>query len=195
MLTNVTRASEEARSYEGGSVTVGCVTEIRAGVPEDVMAIADINVRSWQVSFRGYFPNEFLDSLNSRDREPFVLDVLTSGPPHHLAVAVEEDQVIGFVMLGPPLDADVDAASTLELYSLYIEPERIRTGLGRLLMGEALRYLREGPWTSGVLWAPSAVERTCRFYEAAGWYVDGEKTEEIPAGNPVDHVRYRIDLE
>ena len=164
-------------------------------MPGDAEAIADINIRSWQASFHGHFPDEYLDSLNPRDREPLVRDVLSSGPPHHVAVAVEDERVIGFVMLGPPFDTDVDATHTLELYSLYIEPVRIGTGLGRLLMEDALRYLRDGPWTSAVLWAPRGVERTCRFYEAAGWHVDAQKTQETPAGNPVDQVRYRIFLE
>jgi ribosomal protein S18 acetylase RimI-like enzyme len=170
------------------------VIQLRAATRDDAPSIAAINVRSWQVSFRGYFPDRFLDALNPAARESFVTEVVTSGPPHHVTVATEDDLVVGYVMLGPPFDDDVDANETLELYSLYIEPGRIGTGLGRLLMDEALRYLRQGPWKAAVLWAPKRVERTCRFYETAGWVADAEKTEEVPAGNPVLQVRYRIEL-
>jgi len=183
-------------SSEGGRLRGyrSVVIQLRAATRDDVPAIAAINVRSWQVSFRGHFPDHFLDALDPADRESFVTEVVTSGPPHHVTVATEDDLVVGYVMLGPPFDDDVDAIETLELYSLYIEPERIGTGLGRLLIDEALRYLRQGPWKAAVLWAPKAVERTCRFYEAAGWVAEAEKTEDVPAGNPVLQVRYRIEL-
>ncbi|MFQ5968561.1 MAG: hypothetical protein ACE5MI_13285 [Acidimicrobiia bacterium] len=46
-----------------------------------------------------------------------------------------------------------------------------------------------------MLWTLRDAERTSRFYETAGWSLDGaEKVEEIPEGNPVVQVRYRIDL-
>jgi GNAT superfamily N-acetyltransferase len=103
--------------------------------------------------------------------------------------------VVGFAILGPVRDSDLDASAVHELYSLYVEPDRIGTGLGRLLMDDALGYLRRGPWTTATLWTLRDVTRTRRFYEEAGWSADGtDKTEEIPEGNPVVQVRYRIDL-
>lgn len=171
------------------------VASIRRAVPGDAQAIAEINVRGWQASFRGIFPDGFLDNLDPQDREPWVSDVLSTGFPYHAVVAVEGEETVGFVLLGPPMDPELNASEIHELYSLYIEPKRIGTGLGRLLMDEALRYLRGGAWASAVLWAPREARRTCRFYERAGWYPDGvEKTEEIPTGNPVVQVRYRIEL-
>ena len=62
-------------------------------------------------------------------------------------------------------------------------------------MDNALQYLRNGEWAYAVLWTLQDAQRTSRFYEKAGWYLDGaERTEEIPEGNPVVEVRYRIDL-
>jgi GNAT superfamily N-acetyltransferase len=169
--------------------------EVREATPADVSAIAEINVRGWQVALRHLLPDEFLDAMDPDEREPFVEEMVRSGHPHHIAVAVEEDRVVGYVMLGPPLTEDLDASRIHEVYSLYIEPDRIGTGLGRKLMDHALEYLRAGGWDYAVLWTLRDAERTSRFYETAGWFLDGaEKVEEIPEGNPMAEVRYRIDL-
>jgi len=169
--------------------------EVREATPADVSAIAEINVRGWQVAFRHLFPAEFLDAMDPEEREPLIEEMVRRGHPHHVAVAVEEDRVVGYVMLGPPLTEDLDASRIHEVYSLYIDPDRVGTGLGRRLMDHALEYLRVGGWDYAVLWTLRDVERTSRFYEAAGWFLDGaEKVEEIPEGNPMVEVRYRIDL-
>lgn len=172
------------------------MTKLRPAGPEDAAPIAELNVRSWQVSYRGVFPDEFLDEMKTREQQVrWLTEVLAEGSQFRTTVAVATGNMVGFAILGPARDSDLDASTFHELYSLYVEPDRIGTGLGRVLMDDALRYLRSGPWAAAVLWTLRDVTRTRRFYEAAGWSPDGtEKTEEIPAGNPVVQVRYRIDL-
>lgn len=157
--------------------------------------IAAINVRGWQTAFRHIFPEDFLDQMDPGEREPLVDQMLSKGHPYHVAVVEDNGKVVGYVMLGPPRSAEFNTSKVHELYSLYIEPDRTGTGLGQILMDDALKYLQEGGWEAAVLWTPQWAGGTARFYEKAGWYLDGaEKTEEIPAGNPVTQVRYRIDL-
>jgi GNAT superfamily N-acetyltransferase len=171
------------------------MVEIRPAGPADVSTIAAINVRGWQAAFRGIIPDDFLDQMDAQKRKSFVDEVISRGAPYHVVVAVDEDTVIGYVMLGPPISEDLNASQFHELYSVYIEPDRIGTGLGHLLMNHVLEYLRDGDWGHAVLWTLQDAERASRFYERTGWYLDGaEKTEEIPEGNPVTQVRYRIDL-
>jgi predicted N-acetyltransferase YhbS len=171
------------------------MVDIRSADQDDVSKIAAINVRGWQAAFRDIIPQEFLDRMDPEERESFVDQVISEGDPYHVAVADDDGEVVGYVMLGPPLSEDLKAFAVLELYSLYIEPGRIGSGVGRSLMGHALQYLRNGPWKYAVLWTLQGAQRTSRFYEKAGWYLDGtEKTEEIPEGNPVIQVRYRIDI-
>lgn len=171
------------------------MTKHRSAGPEDAASIAELNVRSWQVSYRGVFPDEFLDEMKTRQQVRWLTGVLAEGSQFRTTVAVGIGNVVGFAILGPVRDSDLDPSTVHELYSLYVEPDRIGTGIGRLLMGDALQYLRSGPWSAAVLWTLRDVTRTRRFYEAAGWSPDGrEKTEEIPEGNPVVQVRYRIDI-
>ena len=166
---------------------------IRTATPDDVSAISDINVRGWQAAFRGLFPDEFLDALDPRRRDADFSVAVTSRV-HHTAVAVDED-VVGFVGLRPPEPEDGDPDRVHEIWGLYVEPTRIGTGVGRELMAHALDYLSTGVWDHAILWTLRDVDRTCRFYETAGWYRDGkEKVWELPAGNHVNLVRYRCDL-
>lgn len=168
---------------------------IRSAGIADVSTIAAINVRGWQAAFRNIIPEDFLDQMDAETKESFVGRVISRGPPYHVAVAVEEETVIGYVMLGPPISEDLDASRVHELYSLYIEPDRIGTRLGHHLMDHVLEYLRNGEWNHAVLWTFQDAERASRFYERTGWFPDGaEKTEEIPEGNPVIQVRYRMNL-
>jgi GNAT superfamily N-acetyltransferase len=171
------------------------MVRIRTATPDDVSVIAEINVRGWQVAFRGLFPDEFLDTLDPKNRESAFAERLTGGPPYHAAVAVD-DKPVGFVALGPPEDEDIDATRVLEIWGLYIEPERIGTGIGRIIMDHALDHLHTAGRDHAILWTLRDVDRTCRFYEAAGWYRDGEeKVWEVPKGNSVTLVRYRFDLD
>lgn len=168
---------------------------IREATPEDVPIICGINVRGWQVAFRGVFPDEFLDAADPRDRESAFAEMVVNGPDQHSVVALDDGEVVGFVILAPPDTEDLEPASVHELWGLYIEPERFGTGVGRILMDHALDYLQAGGWEQGILWTLRDVERTCRFYETAGWYRDGgERLWEIPEGDTVVLVRYRFDL-
>ncbi len=104
---------------------------------------------------------------------------------HRLTVAVEDDTVIGFTYLGP-----TPAAGVCELYAIHVEPGRVGTGVGRMLMADALPYL--GP--RAVLWVLEGNTRARRFYERGGWVADGE-TRQAPMGGEVTRqVRYARSL-
>lgn len=171
------------------------MVNIRSAGRCDVPKIAAVNVQGWQAAFRDIIPEDFLDRMDPEERHTFIGQMISVGDPYHVAVAEEDGEVVGFVMLGPPISEDLESSAIHELYSLYIEPDRVGTGLGRSLMDHALEYLRNGVWNEAILWTFRDAQRTSRFYETAGWYRDGgEKTEEIPEGNPVSQVRYRIQI-
>jgi GNAT superfamily N-acetyltransferase len=113
------------------------MTKLRPAGPEDAAPIAELNVRSWQVSYRGVFPDEFLDEMKPREPQVrWLTEVLAEGSSFRTTVAVASGKVVGFAILGPVRDSDLDASTAHELYSLYVEPDRIGTGIGRLLMDD-----------------------------------------------------------
>ena len=81
-----------------------------------------------------------------------------------------------------------------ELLAIYLEPDAVGKGIGRVLFERSVEDLRERGYDVATLWVLETNARAPRFYEAAGWSADGAtKTEERP-GAVLREVRYRKDL-
>jgi GNAT superfamily N-acetyltransferase len=95
------------------------------------------------------------------------------------------DAVWGFARTGPCADADAPGAG--EVHGLYVDPDRIGTGLGRSLFGRAVAdlALRHSPV---VVWHFAANALAARFYERAGFVLDGARR---PSEYGVAEVRRR----
>ena len=163
---------------------------IRRATPDDVAAIADVNVRSWQAAYRGLIPDAFLDGLRAdavaaRWRQVLGQEI------HDVAVCEQGGRVVGFTSVGRLRDGDA-AADTGELLTLYLDPAVWRRGLGRQLMAWALDTARERRWLRMILWVLRDNLAARRFYEAAGFRADGA-TRERTFGGPIVEVRYVID--
>lgn len=42
--------------------------KVRAALPADAFAVAEVHVRSWQLGYRGLLPDAYLDALRPADR-------------------------------------------------------------------------------------------------------------------------------
>ena len=108
---------------------------------------------------------------------------------HRLTVAEDFERVVGFSYVGPS-----ETAGAAELYAIHVDPAVVGTGVGRLLMANALTQLAEIGSGSGseraVLWVLAANERARRFYDRGGWSPDGETRVEAISGEPVRQLRY-----
>jgi GNAT superfamily N-acetyltransferase len=151
--------------------------------------MADLNVRVWQVSFRGAVADEVIDQQDPTPRARFFAEHLPSTPPSFTEVAIEDDVIVGFVHVGP--NRDPDAADLLEVYGLYVDPDQHRRGIGTVLMRRALEWIGT-TGTGATLWTLRAVAATRRFYEAMGWHPDGTTKTETAGDHPLHQVRYRI---
>jgi ribosomal protein S18 acetylase RimI-like enzyme len=151
----------------------------------DELAVAELHVRSWQEAYRGIMPAEFLAALDPRERaERYEFEGDEDAPTTVLAV----EPLIGFVTFGASRDAD--ASGLGEIYALYVDPESYAGGIGRMLMAEARRRLREGGFDAAVLWVLRGNHRAQRFYEREGWTPDGASRLEEPYGIVSDVIRF-----
>jgi GNAT superfamily N-acetyltransferase len=168
------------------------VPAIRDATPDDALAIARVHVRAWQAAYRGLIADEFLDGLRPEDRAATY--TLGSGDPTapRTFVAEADGEIRGFATTGPC--RDVDAREAGELYALYVDPPRWRTGTGRILLDHAGERLREEGFGVAVLWVLRGNEGAERFYESAGWLRDGAEREEQPYGIVSNVVRMRRSL-
>jgi GNAT superfamily N-acetyltransferase len=148
----------------------------------DELAVARVHVRSWQEAYRGLMPAAYLDALDPRDRAArytFESDD-PAAPTTVVAVAEEHGQevVLGFTTFCPSRDEDAEGLG--EIVALYVDPDRHRGGVGRLLMAEARRRLSGAGFTEAILWVLDGNARAASFYEREGWVPDGARRVERP---------------
>jgi GNAT superfamily N-acetyltransferase len=134
---------------------------LRDANPDDALAIARVHVRAWQVAYRGLIDDEYLERLRPEDRA----EVYRLGDPDPTApeilLAEAGGEIWGFASSGPSRDAD--AAGAGELYALYVDPERWRTGTGRLLLAAVTERFRAAGFERAVLWVLRGNETAERF--------------------------------
>jgi GNAT superfamily N-acetyltransferase len=170
------------------------VIRIREGTPKDAEAIAGIHVRAWQDAYRGQLDDEYLDGLKVEDRLEMHRAALGSPPvDYRMWLAEDEGRAVGFAVTAKSQDADAEDR-TAEVYAIYLEPDRVGTGVGRALLEHAVDDLRARGFTTATLWVLETNEPARRFYEIAGWKPDGAVTSERVDCEMRPTLRYRLDL-
>jgi ribosomal protein S18 acetylase RimI-like enzyme len=167
---------------------------IREAEPKDARAIAEVHVRAWRAAYRGQLTDDYLDELTVEGRledQRRSLEAPMAG--WRTWLAEDGDAPIGFAVTGPSQDADADRR-TGEVYAIYLEPDRVGTGAGRLLFEHAVGDLRERGFTTATLWVMESNDQARRFYEIAGWKPDGITTSERVDCEMRPTLRYRTDL-
>jgi GNAT superfamily N-acetyltransferase len=154
--------------------------EIRDAQPGDEIAVAELHVRAWKAAYRGLLPEDFLDELAPEHRIPgYRFGERDPRAPRTL-LAFDGEVLLGFATFGPCRDED--AAGAGELFALYIDPGRWRSGAGRALLLPARERLRELGFPEAVLWVLCGNVAAERFYAADGWSRDGSSRWEDPWG-------------
>jgi GNAT superfamily N-acetyltransferase len=159
---------------------------VRPARVDDAPAIARIQTRGWQVAYRHVFPPVRLDAGGFVDEGRWRERIVH--PPRGWATIVADSSgaVAGFACVGPSRD-QLDVG---ELYAIYVDPGRWRSGAGRALIAEAERALA-GRWGEATLWVLEENPRAQAFYAAAGWTPDGARKAEERFGVAAPEVRYR----
>lgn len=151
--------------------------ELREARRGDELRVAELHVRSWQEAYSGLMPAEFLAGLDPRDRAARYTFESEEGPTTVLALD-EGEALLGFASFGRSRDEDLPDHG--EVGALYVDPDRHRGGVGRLLMAEARRRLAADGYTDAFLWVLDGNDRAREFYEREGWVADGARREENP---------------
>ena len=119
---------------------------IRSATPDDVPQIAKVHVESWQESFRGIAPEDYLASMSVDRRREVFAERLTN-PTYNLLVADEPDRgVVGFIDFGTP-DFE-NYGFDARVYSFYLLPEFQRLGLGARLFENCRRAMSDAGYGS-----------------------------------------------
>jgi len=185
---------KSAISHNIGDLVRPMNVQIRQAVETDAEAIAKLKTRSWQSAYRGQLPDRFLDelSLDLASRIGYWRMHLStqSSAKHEIWTAEDDRQLRGFAAFGPARRDD--EAELGELYALYVDPLHWGQGVGRSLLSHAVQRLSRDH-AHALLWVLESNLRARRFYERAGWALDGgTKIENLPDGTELREVRYRV---
>lgn len=157
---------------------------LRPATPDDAAALARIHVAGWQASYGGLVDQAFLDGLDVGERTKNWQDWLSSGDTSAIIAHDDQGNPAGFISFGrlrtpPPGMSPIRPLYTAEIYALYILPDYWRQKLGRRLVDQAVRSLKDRKHKSLCLWVVEKNARAVAFYKALGGQKCGSKTVEI----------------
>lgn len=139
---------------------------VRNALLNDSTAIAHVVVQSWQSTYRGIVPDEFLDNLSVANAAPRMAEMLREAGDNGIALVAEDDgRVVGMATtwVGGESGPDYDA----ELAMLYVLDAYHGRGVGRALIEETCRRLIARDITSMMCWVLVGNLATA-FYERLG---------------------------
>ena len=167
---------------------------VRPATATDADAIADVGVRSWDLTYRGIVPDEALGEWITRNGAAWRELFATRAPdgPGRVWVADLDGRVIGYATTSPGKDTWLpppDGAG--EITNLYLDPDVIGSGIGRLLYEHAVADLAARGFDPLVVWAFRDNARAIGFYERMGLAIDVPEHAWVLAGVPCPIVRFR----
>ena len=169
---------------------------MRAARPGDVPEIARIQIETWRTAYKNFLPASVLEALDVGPAEQ-AWGAAVAAPPspaHHVLVATEGPQLVGFAAVGPSDDEDAQPGDAV-VAALLVEPRWGRRGHGSRLLAAVVDHLRADTVTRLIAWVPDGDPASARFYESAGWERDGLVRTLEADGGTVREIRWHASLE
>ena len=147
---------------------------VRRARPADTAAIAALTLASWRAQPSDLLPVDALAAVEVADVAAEWLEAVAAPPSrrHVVLVALEGDDVVGYVLLAPSQDPDSDGASG-EVADLVIRDDRTRRGHGSRLLAAAVDTLREVGTAELLMWVAAGDDVRLAFLASAGLAADG----------------------
>jgi ribosomal protein S18 acetylase RimI-like enzyme len=148
---------------------------LRVADLDDAGQLTAVFLDCWRISYAQVMPASLVESMTWQKARAMWADALKR--PGQTIVAATGDEpphaVLGFV--GFQLQED----GTGYVSSLYVSPKLQGGGVGRLLLGEAEKELRDSGARTARLWVFEDNAPSRAFYVKQGWKPDGRR-ETLP---------------
>lgn len=149
-------------------------TKIRDAHDGDVADIVTVFALGCTWGYRDFFPPEVLaDYTPERQMQRWTGHLANLPPHHHILVASQDDNVVGFIELGPATSASRGGVG--EVHYVFVHPSHMRCGIGGRLMCEGETWLAQAGYPTAVLWVFRDNTRARTFYERLGWTATGNE--------------------
>jgi len=171
-------------------ITPNPTMSIRTAIASDATAIARIHVASWRAAYRGLLPDKVLDDLDDTQRRAQWAANIASSSTDTI-VHNSKHGIVGFASFGSTRDKDDHPTRVGEIQAIYVDPDEWSKGIGQSLCKRVSAELSALSYEQITLWVLKGNQRACRFYQLAGFILDG-KTKIETIGVPLEAIRYRM---
>lgn len=166
--------------------------DLRYATAKDAETVSRIVTLSWKHAYRGIIPQPYLDSLDAqRDISLYISWFLAEGSFVQLALC--DGEPVACVSYGPARDRTYSGWG--EIAALYVLPDFMGRGAGRLLLQSAVRDLSKRGFARLYLWVLEQNLRARHFYELSGWSSSGEGALITILGKDIRQLRYTLSYE
>ncbi len=143
---------------------------MRAASAKDAETLSDLNERTWLATYRGMLPGAALHQgiMEKRGWRSLLgrLEGRNADRDTRVYIAKYGKFDVGFAWCGPARDGKAPWSG--ELYMLYVLPEAQASGVGRALLGAAVRHLfSRGLFEPGA-WCVAGNRLGHQFYKRTG---------------------------
>lgn len=156
----------------------------RDATASDAEAIAHLHAESWRSAYRGILSSDFLENRVHQERREAWKARFSEAERRPVFVLLAENaaQLAGFACVFP----DEDPLWGSYLDNLHVAPGLTGHGIGRDLLSEVARRLRQEGFTGGLyLWIIEQNYRARRFYEELGGAIVGSQIHTMADGREV----------
>lgn len=135
--------------------------KIRKALPSDALGIKKVHVAAYQVSYRGYLPDDYLDSkIVDQEVVEKTAKYLETAECY---IAEDKQQIIAFAYM-------VDHENNLtEIQALYVDPLFQRKGVGTKLVEYVTNLKKKAGYTKCAVWTLK-FGPSLPFYRKMGFY-------------------------
>jgi ribosomal protein S18 acetylase RimI-like enzyme len=151
---------------------------IRSASASDVDAFTEVFLECWRVSYALSMPASLVEGMTPARARSLWQDALEGGDGTYLVAEASDGVLAGFI------GYRMSDQTTGYVSSLYVSPRVQGGGFGRLLLTEAEADLRRRGARTARLWVFEQNEPSRRFYERAGWRLDGTRETLAEWGQP-----------
>jgi ribosomal protein S18 acetylase RimI-like enzyme len=150
---------------------------VRPAREADAVALAAVQVASWQVGYAATLPPAILDWLAAQaDDFARAWAEAAVRPPtyrHRVLVACEGSDVVAGASLGPAEDEDLDPGTEAEVFTFAVDPAHRRAGHGSRLLSASVDLLRGAGFSAATIWLDRHDVASRELFTTAGWADDG----------------------
>lgn len=167
--------------------------EIRPATFNDLPDVARIHVTSWQQTYVGQVPQDYLDAMDVTARQKAWEDIFhgNTAEDKNLDLAIVAGQPVGFISYG--LGRDEDMSGHGEIYAAYLLKEVLGQAVGYALFSAARRKLAQAGLLKTYLWVLDTNAQAIRSYARWGGVIENEKIKTATIGyHPIREIMVRF---